>query len=142
MEKEEMELFSACYNGDLRAAQRFCQQGVNVNCGNVNEVTPLCAAVQEGHFEVVQYLLTEAGANLDQPTDKGVTPLFATSKLEIVQYLIDKGANVNHADNYGVTVLHSAAISGHLAVLQLLHDYKADINQPDNVSVMCATLRP
>jgi ankyrin repeat protein len=48
--------------------------------------------------------------------------------LELVKYLVDKGANANGVDNYKRSVLHHAAISGNLDLVKyLVEDHKADL---------------
>src|SRR3990167_7123626 len=50
----------------------------------------------------------------------------------IVEMLIDKGANINHAKNNGVTPLFIAAENGHKDIVKMLIDNGADINQAKN----------
>ena len=60
------------------------------------EPTPLLIAADEGHLEVVQFLV-ECGANKDQGrTNDGATPLFMAAQnghLEVVRFLVESGAN-------------------------------------------------
>ncbi|WP_406832882.1 MULTISPECIES: RHS repeat-associated core domain-containing protein [unclassified Wolbachia] len=61
------------------------------------------------------------------------TPLHlaaSSGKLDVVKYLVDKGADVKVKDNYGETSLHSS--SGKLDVVKYLVDKGADVNAKDN----------
>ena len=62
--------------------------------------------------------------------EKHSTLLFAAAHghREIVQALIDAGADVNHQDEFGHTVLYWAAESGYLETVQTLIDAGADVN--------------
>jgi len=51
--------------------------------------------------------------------NEGFTALMGASKngkLEVVKYLIDKGADINIKDNYGDTALDFASRNGHLEI--------------------------
>ena len=74
-----------------------------------NGYTPLICASQNGHLEVVKYLI-DKGANIESKDNSnfkylfwnGYTPLMHASKnihLEVVEYLIDKGANIEIKTN-------------------------------------------
>jgi ankyrin repeat protein len=62
-------------------------------------------------FELVQYLVQECGADVDVTTSQGETPLYRASYSNcylVVQYLLEKGANVHATNHTGHTVLHAA----------------------------------
>ena len=70
--------------------------------------TPLMFAAQSGDLESVQ-VLVEAGAGVDDATpDDGSALVLATSNghEKVGLYLLEKGADPNAADGYGVTALH------------------------------------
>ncbi|MGI9165307.1 MAG: ankyrin repeat domain-containing protein [Pyrinomonadaceae bacterium] len=69
------------------------------------------------------------GANVDAPTESGMTPLmFAASNgsAEIVEILLDRGAQVNTKRNDGLTAIDLAAFFGQLGVVHLLLRRRAD----------------
>ena len=51
--------------------------------------------------------------------------------LEVAKCLIDRGADVNKADNGGETPLYRASRNGHLEVVRSLLDAKAEVNKAD-----------
>ncbi len=68
-------------------------------------------------------------AHRTRPPSCSLVVLRASSgHLEVVQLLLDKGADISVANAGGWTPLNSAANSGHLEVVQLLLDKGADYN--------------
>ena len=65
-----------------------------------------------GHLDVVRHLV-EVGAQIDQATNLGATPLFIAAHrghLEVVRHLAEVGARQNEATrDTGETALHAAA---------------------------------
>ncbi len=80
-------------------------------------MSPLFAAAQEGHLEAVR-LLVEAGANLDEDTNR------STKRTRIEVYLV--AANViialfnDQLISLGQTPLFAASANGHHAVVRFL----------------------
>jgi ankyrin repeat protein len=132
--------------------------GAKVNALDRSGTSPLCEALSERPLdqpdvaaerkvqalEIVK-LLVEGGANPDG-VDRPVSKLTRTAKdlynpalemaarqgnLDVVRYLLERGANVDHADADGSTALHSAVNHGHLDVVRALIAGGADVNRPD-----------
>ena len=97
------------------------EQGADIeHVGNdVTGATPLLAATQEGHVEVVRMLL-EQGADADKVRkDGGATPLHIAScewrlymnlnecKVEMVRILLQHGADINKTTDNGATPLYT-----------------------------------
>ncbi len=76
----------------------------------------------------------EEGTDINIKNDKGWTALMGASMnghLEIVELLIEKGADVN--DNIiGTTVLMCASLNGHIEIVEFLIDNGADVNVRDS----------
>lgn len=90
---------------------------------DVNEIASFHAAVESGDYEKVQSL-SENMDNLDDRGKGATTPLMKASMngyLNIVQFLVEKGADVNAKDSINeYTPLHFAATHGHLSVVNYL----------------------
>jgi len=60
------------------------------------------------------------------------------SRLSILVFKFENGADINAKDNYDWTSLHWASRNGHLSVVEYLVNQKADINAKDNgVEFLC-----
>ncbi|XP_065663244.1 uncharacterized protein LOC100201352 isoform X4 [Hydra vulgaris] len=55
-----------------------------------------------------------------------------TVDLNYIKVLINNGADVNYADDFGQTVMHEAALRWPLEVAQFLFDHHANLNKTDN----------
>ena len=76
----------------------------------------------ERHHGIVKLLLA-TGANVNQASNSGATPLLAGSQQghkEVVKLLLAHGAKVNQAENNGNTPLTASSLSGHEDVAKLL----------------------
>lgn len=87
--------------------------------------TPVFAAAQNGHLDLLKLFLEHLpSTNQHLAANNGVTPVSIACQeghLEVVKYLFDKGVDKNqvHRTDKG-SLLHVAARSGQLAVLELL----------------------
>ena len=63
-----------------------------------------------------------------------ITPsnIFSAKMLDVIDLLIEAGANINLADNYGATVLHRAAYTGYPGLVSYLIEHGADKTLKDN----------
>jgi ankyrin repeat protein len=80
--------------------------------GNYGNNTPLAVAIMKGDFETVKKFV-EYGADVNERSN-GLTPLMLAArynKVDIINYLIEKGAKVRDADEKGYTALKYAQIS-------------------------------
>ncbi|CAF4401919.1 unnamed protein product [Rotaria socialis] len=119
--------------------KRLLEHHANPNHQNQSSISALMLAAEKGFFECVK-LLVQAGGDLElAPTGQlavtmnlcGQTPLFCAAKegrIDIVKYLLDRGANSRVQNHYGVSVLWIPAQKGMLDVVELLLDAGAEIN--------------
>nr|MBI3613319.1 ankyrin repeat domain-containing protein [Nitrospirota bacterium] len=97
------ELYHAAERGDLRAVQTLVGQGAVIN--------------------------ETSGIDSELPLVGAAT----SGKIEVVQFLLDRGADVNMAGNWECTALCAAARSGHLPIVQLLLDRGANVNSQNRL---------
>jgi ankyrin repeat protein len=80
--------------------------------------TPLLFAAQAGSVESAAALL-EGGAKIDDGTEEFGTPLIvaiASGHEKLALFLLDRGANPNSTDGYGISALHYAFHEGLLTL--------------------------
>jgi hypothetical protein len=132
---EEM-LTEAARAGDLESLTVWARQGVRVTTAY-----PLYVAIQCGFLDVLRCLVTKLGAEVNQATPNGKTPLMAAARsasLAVVQCLVELGAEVGAVDIYGDTVLLESALNGHFRIMQyLLEEGGANM---DDVNNICETI--
>jgi hypothetical protein len=96
-------------------------------------------AAEQGDLAKVRALLAE-GANPDtRHREWGFTALHSaagTGNVELVELLLENGANVNTPDVTGATPLHEAAKRGHLKAAELLLAHGADVNRQTSTDRM------
>ena len=95
--------------------------------------TPLCAASESGHEDVVRLLLS-VHAYTEARNAEGETPLCAaslTGHLVIVQLLLGAFADIDVFNNNGETPLCAASFEGHIDVVAFLLKAGADRNAVD-----------
>jgi len=88
-----------------------------------------CAAIK-GDLKLTQLLVDRGGANIEEPSPKGCTPLLYAARggyHEVVRYLLEKGASPLKQDTSGGTVLHHAIEKAQTEVLQVLIEHGVDV---------------
>lgn len=106
---------------------------------SARHVNALWDALEKNDASAVKELLEEQPALLNYRNPTGETPLysaiyFQTSDQSIATYLIDKGADLNAADEKGWTPLHLAVFNNNAQQVGLLvkRGAKTDIKNKDN----------
>ncbi|KAF7236175.1 Espin [Varanus komodoensis] len=99
----------------------------SVSARTKNGATPLYLACQEGHLEIIRYLVQDCGADPHVRANDGMTPLHAAAQMghnTIIVWLMSfTDVSLSEQDDDGATAMHFAASRGHAKVLSwlLLH---------------------
>jgi serine/threonine-protein phosphatase 6 regulatory ankyrin repeat subunit B len=91
---------------------RYLATKVDVNVGSEDGSTPAFTAVREGHFEALRCLLEDCQADPLVADREGWTLLHVAAsrgKLEMVDYLLQRGLSPNTKDHTGFTALYYSA---------------------------------
>lgn len=120
----EHPLVTAAEEGDLAAVQRMVSAGADVNSRGIFEVTPLMAAVKEGHVDIVRFLLDQPATSVDALNAGGTTALMIAArlgKLDMVKILLaDPRTDPNQEGKWGGTALINAAGFGQVEIVKEL----------------------
>ncbi|NXI44648.1 ASB3 protein, partial [Galbula dea] len=118
-------------HGSLETVCVLLEAGADPNEVTTEVTTPLFLAVENGHTDIVKFLL-QHGANVEGPHSlSGWNSLHQASFrgfTEIMKILLEKGASKECKDDFGITPLFVAAQYGELESLRLLVSHGADVN--------------
>jgi uncharacterized protein len=125
------------------AVKVLLERGADVNAASTAGFTPLMFAAREGDAEAAGLLLT-AGAKIEATTPAGESALLVAAASvsgvtardyrvipepsgheAVAMLLVDRGANVNQADTFGMTALHHAVETGKKDLLKALIAHRA-----------------
>ena len=128
-------LIRQCEAGNLPMIKLLLEAGADVN-------QPLIRQCEIGNLPVVKLLL-EAGADANRPCAScyGRRPIHFAATVDIARLLIERGAEVDAADNFRVTPLvaqvnrrpapGTSEFAQYLGIVELLIEHGADVNARD-----------
>ncbi|XP_066974427.1 transient receptor potential cation channel subfamily A member 1 homolog isoform X2 [Macrobrachium rosenbergii] len=114
---------------------------LDINITNKACDTPLHIAAKEGRYEMCKLALAHPNVKVNYKNRKGMTPLHIASQencVNIMQLLLDFGADLNSKDNNVFLPLHYAAIKGYSEACEILLSYG---NSSDREKQLTARLR-
>lgn len=94
----------------------------------------LLDAAKNGNLSRVQRLVTSDNINCRDAQGRNSTPLHLAAgynNIEVAEYLLENGADVNARDKGGLIPLHNASSYGHLDIAALLIKFKTVVNATD-----------
>lgn len=122
-------LHLAVCSGELDVAKYLVSRGVNINAKS--KFLPLHLSSLRG-LDIVGYFVKKAasaeGGYYETPLHYAVFH----GNLEITEYLIEKGADVNARNRNSDTPLHLAIMRGKIDVVKVLLKHNADVNAKNN----------
>lgn len=131
-------LIESCELGLLDTVKVLVQKEISINPKYLKKSTLLFVATENGHLDIVKYLVS-MGANLKIKDTNGNKILYyainSKNKLNnqwvenvnLVTFLIEKGAKCNLKNKYGETLLMNACSRDYLKIAQLLVENGAKV---------------
>jgi ankyrin repeat protein len=131
------ELFDAIDSGKVAEVLDAAKDGADLSSVRPNGDTPLMAAIDNGHEEIVKILLDQ-GCNPDtRNLLNGETALIRAIRernLALAAVILTAGADINGRNNEGETALMIAVNQGDAEAVGFLVEKGCDVNASDSVS--------
>ncbi len=122
------DLHEAIQNGSIQKVKKLIAKGADINAKSESGWAALHLAVARSETKIVELLISK-GAKLEMKDIAECTPLYYVSKKEVGELLIKKGANIQAVcPSNGFTPLHDAVYKGHVVLVKVLLDHKADVH--------------
>ena len=132
-------LHYACEHGALEIVKILVRAGPGVRVNGAKQMF-LHAAAEDGYIEIVRYLVSLPDVDVNQETVESCTALHrAVMHVEpdVVQVLIDAGADIDTKNNDGRSPLLSACAEGTFDTVKMLVRAGAEVRATDDEGVTC-----
>jgi ankyrin repeat protein len=123
-------LFSAVRKGDVPRAISLLEEGADIHSQDFKGGSPFSVAIHDNVNGIAMILLEMYPESLFFQDDDGETPLHVASMCghnDLVEWLLEKGADHTIYNNSNNTPLHLAATNDHTTILQRLIAAGADL---------------
>ena len=120
-------LTASISNGNLPLIKTLIEKGIDINGSRKAKYYPLELACLNGNFQIVELLFNSNLLNFNRDDDSSLINASMYNELEIIDFLIKKGININRIVN-GRAALHWAVQEHHIDAIELLLKNGADIN--------------
>jgi serine/threonine-protein phosphatase 6 regulatory ankyrin repeat subunit B len=140
-ELEKLLLVKAIEKGELEKVKSFIEKGINVNTKTIDPNFIRDYVMKDGYqiaktidFDAaksIHSLLYTGAGHLSENLSKGFTPLLYAvrfGQIEISEYLIDSGADIDTTDSMGGSALMKASYYNNYVLLELLLENGANPN--------------
>lgn len=126
-------LHFAAINGNLEIVKMLVDKKADIHKKNYLDFTPMFYAAINGNLDCLRYFIEEKGMDVNSRDKIGMTPLIRTcyqekEHLEIIKYLLEKGASTYYKCQGNYRALHYAAMRGHNNIVEVLLQNNSIIN--------------
>lgn len=126
-------LIVAVRDRNIPMIKYLLKKGADINFRNsVTDVSPILQAAQSGFLEIVQFLIANGANVMEVDGDSSaevevvIYAIFG-GHTHIIEYLLNKGIDVNSTDKKGVSFLMHAAYAGNANIFNYLLKKRASI---------------
>lgn len=136
-------LHAAASGGNEDVINFLLDEGLNIDYPTPQGWTPLFIAARDGRAEAAK-LLVFRGADLNFQTERGATALVMAltqpypsekERLDLLVYMLKRGANPNLADDNGFAPLYYAAVLRNEPAVRLLLEYGASADEKNQNAI-------
>jgi len=134
-------LHAAAYSGSIEAVKLLINKRIDINARtraranrrskeyNIPHITAEHVAARMGHLNILKFLHEYPSRTHAQSDYNQWTPMHIAARhhqLEVVKYLLEKGADINSLVKRGYNAAYLAAVSGDMNMLNFLIQNQAD----------------
>lgn len=134
-------MMEAIKNKDIDSVSSIIKSGIDLNLrtpGSVTYLNQVWCGYSDYDFEMVK-LLIENGAYLNDPAYPAIVCASSRGRVEEIEYVLERGANINAITHVGTSALWQASYHGYLDVIKFLLQAGLDINQHGGHAVQIAS---
>jgi ankyrin repeat protein len=127
---KSLSLVAASKEGDLGAVKKLIESRSD-EYGETDKCMAMIWSADYGYLDIVQYLATHGQVSVNCSAGGGWTPLLgasASNQMDVLKYLMERGARVEVRTILGLSPLIAAAQRGHADVVKLLLLKGADLD--------------
>jgi uncharacterized protein len=121
-------LIAAALGDQLAIAELLLSKGADVMARNTGGFTALHAAAFSGSLPIAKLLLDKGAVLEDSANKSGVTPMIVAGEenhVELAEFLIAQGADVNHPEGHGYMPITRAFWKGNTDIIRLFKRHGA-----------------
>ena len=128
----ELLLINMARNDNVNVIEDILESGIHLDCSLKDSTTAISLAAKVGHINVIELLLKHG--SLINGIQGNIFPLYNAAlgkNLNVIDYLLSKGANIDQTELNGVSSLSKATMKGNLDVVEFLWSKGAQIDSFD-----------